>query len=444
LKHLDRLRGSRESRGWLEQLSSVAISLVLAFLIWLVASEEARPMTEQQYPIGIADGLEIEFTGVPDGLSVYDPNPRIAKVRLRGIEDGFRGLDPSDFVVVADLSDETSGTRSADLPLSARCASSCGRRGVRVLGTTPGSVSLRLSPTMTRTLAVELAPVDDLDPGYLIGSFVVTPTDVSLVGATIPASRVRRIAAELTGLGEVHGAHLFSNVPVVAVDNADQVVDDLVLSPTHVDVHVRPRRSQAVAVVPSVQGETAVADGYFFSGVWVEPQMVELDGPADLVRDIGSAGRVYTVPIDLSGAAGDATYEVALDLPEGVTAMNAPQGVTVTIEIEALPGTRTLELEIQREGLRDGLVAAVTPDRVQVLLSGPEPDLEALEAAGSEGVTAVVNLAGLGPGAHRVSVSVDSPPGLWVGSITPDEVDVTIRSAAGTSFTPSPEPVEGI
>jgi YbbR domain-containing protein len=177
--------------------------------------------------------------------------------------------------------------------------------------------------------------------------------------------------------------------------------------------------------------------------VWVEPKVVELDGPADLVREIGNSGRVYTVPVDLAGASSDAQYSVALDLPEGVTALNALDGVTVTVEIEALPGTRTLELAVERRGLREGLVADITPDRVQVLLSGPEPELDALAAEGADDVVAYVDLSDLSPGAHRVLVGVDAPPNLRVGSTTPEEVEVVIRTAAGARLLATSTPSSG-
>ncbi len=425
---LERLGSIRIERSWLDQLSSVVLALVLALLIWLAASEDARPMTTTEFPPSSADDIEIEFRNVPSGLSVFDPEPRRAKLRLRGIEDGVQGLSAASFEVWADLSEQSEGIRSATVPLSVKCATSCRSRGIRIQGSVPEMVSLRLSATMTRTAVVELESEDELPPGYLMGSYVVTPTNVSLIGAAVPVSRAQRLVAEVSGLSDVLGEHLFERVPVVPLDATDQLVRDVEMIPATVDVLVRPRRSQAVAVVPSIEGQSQVADGYLFSAVWVEPKVVELDGPPDLVRELGSAGRVYTAPVDLTGMSGDSEWTVDLNLPEGVIALNAPQGVTVTVEIDTLPGTLTLELEIGTRELPDGLAAEITPDRVQVLLSGPQPELDALDETEVVQVRAYVDLDGLAAGAHRVAVQVEAPSALRVQSVTPEEVEVVIAA----------------
>lgn len=470
--NLDRLAQARIAGISVAHLSSVALAIVLALLVWLVASDEERPMVDHSFPDVASDAPRIEFRNVPPGRSVYDPSARVARIRLRGIQGAMDELVAEDFEVWADLSGVSPTASAVAIPLTAHCVSSCSRRGFRIESVVPRTVDVKLSPTLTRTLQIELMPQDDLPPGLRIGAHVITPTNATLVGASVPAASVRTVGAQLSGLSEVRQEHRFNNVHLVALDWSDRVVEDVSLSPETVDVALRAQRAQAVAVVfPRLTNEEGVAAGYFLSAVTVEPEVVELDGPPDEVEELGRKGQINTEEVDLSGAAEPFVRTVQLDLPENVIALNATDGVSVTVELEALPGTRQLDVLVEARGLAEGLVAEITPAQVQLLLSGDEPDLRQLQqqlqqmedatgtapgvapgandaaSADSRGeqdrpVQAYVVLTNLGPGEHRVAVRVEAPAGLAVASVTPSEVEVTIvrtdRARSRALRSPSP------
>jgi YbbR domain-containing protein len=222
---------------------------------------------------------------------------------------------------------------------------------------------------------------------------------------------------------------------VVPVDEQAREVADVLVVPAEVEVAIRPRRSGVrVPVVAEISGAESVADGYDFVAVSVEPKIVELEGPADLVREINNEGRVFTEPVDLTGASSDIQRRVALAVPEGVTAQDSPGGVTVTVEVQPLPGTLALDVRVDTRRLDTGREADITPDRVQVLLRGPRPDLAPIDA---QDVHVYVDLIGLGPGTYRQRVRVEPPANMQVLSTTPEEVDVVIREGAAVTPTPT-------
>jgi YbbR domain-containing protein len=78
------------------------------------------------------------------------------------------------------------------------------------------------------------------------------------------------------------------------------------------------------------------------------------------------------------------------------------------------------------QGLGGGLQATFSPDTVEVILSGPLSELDALEAGD---VSVIVDVSNYGPGTHFVPLIVDRPESLEVQALLPDQVEVEIAES---------------
>lgn len=422
--------------GVLENMSSILMALVVALILWLLAVEEQQPMrTVEPYPPLGEVALPIVARAVPEGRAVYDLSSRTARLRLRGKDTALRSIQPADFEVLAEVSDVPPDARSAVVPVTVHC-DSCARRGLRVLDWTPGEVSLKLGDAVTSTRRVIVAEIDVSPDGFTRG-YEVTPPEVELRGARAALSRVFEVVAALAEASGGASSSPVPLVPVVALDADRKPVLDVVMTPSEVAVALQVRRRDVeVAVDAVIVGADNVAAGYYFNGLAVNPTFVQLQGPSDLLQPLREAGSVSTVPMDVSGQSGEVQERIALDLPRGVTAVNAPTGVTVTAKIDPLPGTVQHEVSIEIQGLGAGMqVASITPERVKVLISGPRPLVEGLQPAD---IRAVLDLTGRSAGPHRIRPSLRLPADLQQRSVTPDEVEVVLR-VVGTA-TPSATP----
>ncbi len=273
--------------------------------------------------------------------------------------------------------------------------------------------------------------------GYQFVATNVSPTRATVSGASAAVSRVVRLAARLTAIEGVGEEQHFRGVPVLALDVAGRPVAGVTVVPGQAEVWAKlERRALPVAVYPDITGMNDVADGYVMGAFTTQPEVVELIGPPEQLREIQAQGRVSTAPVDVTGASGRLEKRVALELPEGVTALNAPAGVTVTVEVEPLPGTATLDLPVTVRGLGDGLTATITPARVRVLISGPRPELERIQPAD---VVVYADVSGRGAGSHRVRLRLEAPAGVRTRSITPEQVEIDIQSL-WTPTAPRPAP----
>jgi YbbR domain-containing protein len=215
---------------------------------------------------------------------------------------------------------------------------------------------------------------------------------------------------------------------VVLRDQQGRIVTGPQVTPGEVQVTIPINqrfntRDAAVHVV--ITG--TVAPGYWISNIAVEPKTVTLLGPPTTLEQIG--GFVDTVPVDVTGAAGDIVRRVPLAPPAGVSALNE-RGVSegsVEARITVVPQFSNLRLTLPVEvtGAQPTDTISKSPAFVDVLLSGPLPVLNQVNAD-IKLVRVLADVTGLAPGSHDVTPTLIAPEGLR-GTVVPTTVQIRIE-----------------
>ncbi|NTU74823.1 MAG: hypothetical protein HGA86_01720, partial [Anaerolineaceae bacterium] len=132
---------------------------------------------------------------------------------------------------------------------------------------------------------------------------------------------------------------------------------------------------------------------------------------------------------DLTGARDDLEVPIALNLPAGMTIVG-DQTVRVQVGIATIEGSITLNgLPLEVVGLDANMQAKISPKTVDVILSGPLPDLDRIKATD---IKIRIDLTGLKAGTYKLTPDVQLVlPDLTVESILPASVEVII-SPKGT------------
>jgi len=414
-------------QGFLENLGSAVLALVLAIMVWMVAVNEAQgPPVEMTYP---AQGVPIEMINVPEGLVVFDQINRRVMVRLRGPRANIEDLSPEDFRAYVDLAGLDAGVH--EVPVNLQCAN-CTQERVNLLSWDPHRISVRLDELMKRSVRVEV----NLQGSPAVGYQTQTPTAVpAWVRISGPRSQVEKVAAVRAYVYLFNEeAPVQKEITLVAVDGEGNLVNGVTISPkrAEVTVPVIPEgRRKEVSVTPNITG--TVAAGYYASNITVEPQTVVLTGPRFRIQD--APGFVETEPVSIEGAKGRVQAQVRLLIPEGLAVLEGSDTVTVTVEVSPFLGGRVFEVEPMVRDLAPGLEARISPSRVQVFLSGPLPDLETLS---ENDVRVIVNLKDLGPGRHKIKPLILIGRETLNKQILPEVVEVTITLIA-TETPPPPK-----
>jgi YbbR domain-containing protein len=133
---------------------------------------------------------------------------------------------------------------------------------------------------------------------------------------------------------------------------------------------------------------------------------------------------VETAPINLAGLYDDEDMRVSLSLPSGVSIVG-DQTVNVQIGISTIESSITLNYtNVEIVGVGLGLTTKVSPETVDVILSGPIPLLDTLKPGD---VRVYVDMSDDEPGTYQRAPQVEiSIPEIRVQSILPGTIEVTL------------------
>jgi YbbR domain-containing protein len=415
-------------RRVLQSLSTMALSIILATMVWFVAVREENPPIEDDY----GESIPLEVENLPPGTVIFGDVPDRVTLRLRAPQSSWEELSPAKFRAWIDLDGLIPGLH--DVPVNLDVSD----RSLVIVETRPGNVNVRLEPMVEDQFAIEVEVVDTAPLGYIARAPVVEPITATVSG---PATVVNQIA-QVWGETYLRGAKesVERSIDLVARDAEGTVLKGLTITPpkAHVVVPVDQRFGyRDVSVSTVISGE--VAPGYWISNIIVDPSTVTIVGGPVTLNNI--PGFVETSEVNVSDATDDIIERVPLSLPPGVSVVQPETqgtdnagGVLVTVEISAIEGGKTVQRPVTFQGLRETRSATSSPSQVDVILSGPLPKLQALTA---RDVTVIADLFGLAPGIHKVELAVVVPEGLRVESVLPETVEIAIT--VGQSQTPTTE-----
>jgi YbbR domain-containing protein len=410
-------------RFW-ENLGTLALAFSLSVLVWVVAVNEENPVEEKLFPAA----LEVRLVNMPANLILVSEANTETTVKIRAPQSVWETLVADQIQVTADLADQTPGTH--EIPLTARLLN---LPLARVTGLNPASIRLTFDSRTTRELLVHVETSGEPARGYEAGTLTLSAATTVVSGPASAVDRVSDIVASISldGLRK----DLDQEVDLIPVDSAGRRVDEVDINPRSVRVLVPITQKQGyrdVAVTVDYVGQ--VAPGYRITNISVIPPVITVSS-SDPQKVTELPGFVRTQPLDITDASDDILVRLALALPEGVTPVG-DLNVQVQVSIAAIESSQTVKQTLEVQGLGPGLSAAVSPDSVLVLISGPLPVLDQLQP---EDVRAFVDATGLEPGTYQLApqVSVVSDK-VRAESVLPASVEVMIAFGVTPSVTPSP------
>ena len=294
--------------------------------------------------------------------------------------------------------------------------------GVTLVSVLPESLSYELVPVVSESFPVEVRMIGEPSDGCTLLDPLTNPDFVTLSGSAEYMEQVAQVfvSADVTGLEDSYD----QNLSVEVLDAAGNSIKDwFTISPSTVSVIIPLVTSQpekSVAISPILIGEPAV--GYEVRRVVVEPSTVRVFG------DLGLLENLYyleTEPLDISGLKKNATFSVDLVYDSNLTL--SQETVTVVVQIDT---TNTTEITrsglIHPENLQAGLTCETPTADLNLVLSGPQTDIDALNEAD---IIPVVDLSGITePGLYELPIEISLPANISLVSVSPSTVFVTVSA----------------
>ena len=399
------------------------LAFVLSVSVWLFAVTSADP-NEVRSPLS----LPLEIVGQDPSLIITNDIPEVIEVTLRAPRSVWDKITVQETPAraIIDLATFSAGGHTAEVQIQ------ISDRPTQIILVNPESVTVQLERVSTRTLPVDLSLSGQPAIGYQAGDAVIDPVEVIVSG---PESRVdqaarARVRVNIDGVRE----SIDQAILVQVLDSENSVIDGLVAGPDSIHVSI-PISQQGgfrdVAVKVVVTGQ--VAPGYRLENISVFPPVITVfASDPDLVNSL--PGVVDTQTLDLQDARENISTRLTLTLPQNITIVG-PQTVEVQVGVSPIQtSVRLSDQLINVTGLPDGLVAQVSPQTVDVIISGPLPVLEALT---TQDIVVIVDVTGLTAGTYQLTPHIDVlVDAVLVESILPGTIEVVL-SPPGT---PTPRP----
>lgn len=392
-------------------------SLALAFFVWTIATFQSDPIQQQPF----VERIPIQIT--PDtGLLITTTQPSDQQTRLviRAPRSVLDLLTREEIEVWADLTGLGSGVHTVELQ------SRLARQPATIVDMSPRQMRVVLEEADARQVPLRAVVSSEPPAGFSREEprFDVNLNQVEVSG---PASRVEEVVAAQVSLNLSNQRGPYeADIRLGAVDADGNPVSDVTLDPqiVHVQVNIQRRDDvREVSVRPNIQGSPP--EGYVLNSLSYSPQAVLISGsPAQLATlpDV-----LATQPVDLTNRAGSFSLSVPVVLPSADLLLLADQMITVTVEINPLTTSRQFEgVPVEIIGLETGLAARPVPNRVTVLLTGPQPELTDLTA---QDIRVAIDVNGLDVGAHSLTPTISIQQGQIPAtnvSVLPGEIDIEI------------------
>lgn len=417
---------------WLiENTRTLLIAIILAVIVWISAVNISDPNLTQQYPKPVA----IELVGLDPNMVVVGDLPENLTLSLIAPRSIWNEMTADDGAVraIVDLSGVEEGTHTIKVSLQITS------RPVEVISRSDETVEVTLERVASKKLGVDLILRGEPAIGYETRGATFEPREVTISGPASLVDQVSTAEVELVIAGLRQDIQ--DDLAVTLRDKGGNPVRGLTLSPSVISVSqpiLQLGGYRDIAVKVNISGQQA--GGYRVTNISVFPPVVTVysQNPA-LVADM--PGFVETEPFNLNGGSEDIDTRVALVLPSGVEVIG-DQTVNVQVGISAIEGSLTLKgLPVQIVGLDAAESAKLSPNSLDLIITGPLPELDALKTSD---ITILVDVTGLGFGTHQLTPSITFvQQNIKTQAINPGTIEVIISPSTGTptgTLTPTQTP----
>jgi YbbR domain-containing protein len=401
-------------RNFIRTLPTILTALVFAIAIWVLAVTESDPTETRTYP----KSVEMDVIGLDPDLMIVNEFTEVVTLTIRAPSSILDELenDSSLISVTLDLSGLDAGvhtlTPQANLNLIP----------AEVTRVNPSSIYVKLDSVISEEFPVNISTIGSPAIGFELQPEELSDEQVTVSGPKSLIDSIDEVLAEIDV--EDISEDLQRTVQLIAYDSEGIKIDGITITPDSVQVLIPvSQRGDYDTVVVKIVTSGQIAAGYRLTNIFALPATVTIfaEDPA-LLEDI--PGYVETTPINLDGANEDMEIRVTLNLSEGISVVG-DQSVTVQIGIDPIEGSVSFaDIPVQIEGLSEGLEAVVSPETVDVYLSGP---LNLLEELDPGSIYVRIDLSERDVGTYQLApeVLLDFEE-INVDAILPNTLEVTI------------------
>ena len=391
------------------------MALVLAIIVWVSSVTSSDPNEIITY----STSVPITVLGQNPDLVIMKQSNTSLTVTLRAPRSVHEKIARNFRLITAQIN--LSGLGSGDYSLAPELNTSS-FKPVQVIEMNPNRIDISLEKMEQKSLEITINTSGSLPVSYEASEPVLSTNEVQIVG---PQSLVKQVASVVGNIDLTNATSSISrNVSLRAIDKRGNPVDGVNISPSTVSAEVAIKQLVGYRnVFIKIVTTGTIAQGYHLTSLVVSPPNVTIyASDPDLAENMPAF--LDTEPINLTGAYEDFSLNVSLQLQDGIVVVGNPE-VTVNIGIEAIQSSiQLLAVPVEIINMTNGLKVNLSPDTVDLYVSGPMNLLEQLVAGD---IKVVIDLKDRIPGTYQLTPEINlTDSNLHLDSILPGTIEVVL------------------
>lgn len=392
-----------------KKITVIALSLVLAIMLWLYVVTEQNPVIRKELSLPVRL-INIDALAKNDLILLNNETFNVS-ITLRGNKNYLDSLNRTTVSASADLKEvNTKGLIELPVDLSGIPV------GVEVSWISSNKLALDIDNIVSQVLPISLKIIGNTLQGTATMSPIVNPSEVEVKGAESIINTIKRAEASVNI--NHSGSIISEKVNVVIIDVEENIIEGLLLSPAMVDVVIPIENTKTVTIEADYR--IIPAEGYILTGVSINPKTVNIVGQSSLLDDVT---KLVTERIDISDARSSIDQKITLILPDGIELVNKNESIVFTATIEKVVEAIIESGEISIRNLSDDLEVEIPGETIKAVIRGTE----SIISSWNKDNTFYVDLKDLVEGEHIIPVFIEGSNQVELIDLFPNEIKVILR-----------------
>lgn len=392
-----------------QQLIIKICCLIAAFGLWLYITSVLNPIKtyKKNIPVTIINEDNLENFK----LSLLPDQKPYVSLTLRGSINDIYSISEDQFKVVVDLSAYVLKRGENNIPVQIQQSPD----KVNIINNDNLWVKVMLDDLIEKTVPFKINVVGKVKDGYFPLEATSSINEVTIKGAAQFVNYVQKAEVKC----DITNAYrdLATILPIHAVDKDGDIIENVKIKPISAEVKVPIQKVKSVTINVKTTGQ--LSENRILQGVAASPEKVEITGEETLVKTIES---LDTEPINLAEVTGEEAV-AKLVLPKGVELVKKDEVVKIKVYFNTV-ADKAVSLLIKTMNLPGDHTIQLDRDRVSIVISGLYDIVNNIK---DEDIECFVDLQSLKEGTHNLPVKVNLPEGVNLVSISPDNINVTIK-----------------
>lgn len=335
------------------------ISVIIAIILWAYVIEATNPMKTQTF-VDVPVQVLNEESLAARGLALSGEADYTVDVKVQAKRADLAKISEGDIIANADLFGYSMGKNYIPVMVAVP-------DGVTIKEVKPIKINVVIEELVEVAKPIKVSFIGQFEDGLEAGQIKTQPEEILVSGAKSEVSAVAYIKAEMN-TSKLTTESSTIQVKAVAVNSAGDVVQNVRLSSSFIDVSARLSDVKEVPLTVDISGQ--VASIYEVTDMNI-PSSVKIKGTKEALAGITT---LTAAPVDISAVSSTSKLPLSIKLPDGVEFATGYENLTVDISIKPIATkqfTYTAD-EIKMAGVDGTSNITITTPQITITASGSE------------------------------------------------------------------------